>query len=198
VEETPFGPRLVPKGFWAGLASRVRFVGKQPPRYLAAVSTLVRRLLNGESAYDRWLRRQSSPYKYQDLEKWPRSAIREWLNNPNSFWFKVHAWNPEEDAASIQRQFARLLELTERREIRLYIVNLPEIVWNRERYRPGYYERYLALVQASIGRTPFLNLRDILEPEEFYDIGHATLPGAIRVTDRVVEFIKNQDGVGWR
>ena len=72
----------------------------------------------------------------------------------------------------------------------MIVVNLPEHPWNREGYRPEYYQNYLEVVQGALGDTPFLNLREFLELDEFYDVGHPTLAGAVHLSDRVVEFVE--------
>ena len=87
------------------------------------------------------------------------------------------------------KAFARLLEFTRGHGIELYVVNLPETVWVREGYRPGRYETYLRLVREALGETPLLDLRELLGPDEFQDATHTTRAGAVRVTDRVIQFI---------
>ena len=92
----------------------------------------------------------------------------------------------------IADRFGRLRDFAERREIRLYVINLPENIESRQLYDKGNYERYLALVRKNLGNTPYLDLREMFGPGEFYDVVHATLPGAKRVTERVIRFIKDQ------
>jgi hypothetical protein len=58
-------------------------------------------------------------------------------------------------------------------------------------YRGQNYQCYLDLIQRNLGSTPFLDLHAMLGPGEFYDVVHATLPGAKRVTQAVIEFIKD-------
>ena len=231
VEQTKDGSRLVSKNSWEGLLSRARFLFKQQPRYLAALSSLLSSFLDDNLPYEsfipefpkmrafrravslqafddflpalnyvrdiglganlgRWLRLYTSPYKYHHLVPLGPEVLQKWLHDPESFWFKGHAWNPAADAPMIHRQFRQLLELSTEWGMDTYVVNLPEHEWNRDGYQPGYYENYLKLVQMSLDNTPFLNLRDMLEPQSFYDVGHPTLPGAIRETDRVIEFIE--------
>lgn len=129
------------------------------------------------------------------LKPMPARIVWGWLHDPDSFWFKVHAWDPSADADLVRGQLERLRGFARRHGTRLFAVNLPEHRWNREGYRPGRYETYMSLVRGSLDGTPFLDLRELLEPDEFYDVGHATLAGARRVTDRVVEFMKVHDGV---
>jgi hypothetical protein len=38
----------------------------------------------------------------------------------------------------------------------------------------------------------------MLDPDEFYDAGHATLPGALRVSRRVIDFVRDHAGVARR
>jgi hypothetical protein len=60
----------------------------------------------------------------------------------------------------------------------------------RQTYERGRYQEYLALTREALGDTPFLNLRELLTPEEFYDLAHPTFEGAQRETDLVVKFVK--------
>jgi hypothetical protein len=232
VKQTSQGSYLIPKNKWEGFVSRARFLLKQQPRYLAALSTLLSRFLEDDLPYEaficvfpgrrafrstltlqslhdlfpalnyvrdvgvgttvgRWLRLYTSPYKYHHLVPLRPEVVYEWLHEPESFWLKVYVWDPVADAQMVRLQFARLLRFTGKHGIQLYVVNLPERDCNRNGYQPGYYAHYLTLVHLSLDDTPFLNLRDMLEPEEFYDVGHPTLSGAVRVTDRVIGFIKN-------
>jgi hypothetical protein len=138
----------------------------------------------------RWLRLYISPYRYHHRKPLQPEVLKAWLEDPNSFWFKGHVWNPKAEGQMVHTEFARLLEITRRWGTELYVVNLPEHEWNRKEYKPEYYNDYMKLVREALGSTPFLNLRTMLEPEEFFDVGHPTLSGAFSVTNRVIEFIK--------
>ncbi len=194
VEPTEHGTQLTPKLESESLLGLFRLLGKQQPRYRAAFAMLGDRLLVAaglQSGFNRLLQTYQSPYKYHHLLPWPAQAIKGWLRDPDSFWFKTHRWDPASDRALIRRQFQRLLRVMERHGTRLYVVNIPEHPLNREAYSAGRYETYLRIVRESLGDTPFLDLRELLGPGEFYDAGHPTLPGAVRVTERVLEFIRN-------
>jgi hypothetical protein len=83
----------------------------------------------------------------------PARIVWGWLHDPDSFWFKVHAWDPSADADLVRGQLERLRGFARRHGTRLFAVNLPEHRWNREGYRPGRYETYMSLVRgASTGR----------------------------------------------
>jgi hypothetical protein len=139
-----------------------------------------------------WNRRWTSPYKYHDLQPGPVEGLRAWLRSPGSFWRKVHSWNPETSQQMIVDRFGRLRAFTDKQKIHLYVINLPENIESRQLYEQGNYERYLSLVRKNLGDVPYLDLRQMLNPGEFYDVVHATLPGANRVTQRVIHFIKEQ------
>jgi hypothetical protein len=143
------------------------------------------------SALGRWLRVFISPYKYHYLPPMRPETIVEWLRDPGSFWVDVHAWDPQISESTIRFQFARLLEFTDRHKIQLYVVNLPENELSRSLYDPVNYQNYYNLVLDSLDNVPFLDLREMLSKEDFYDVMHVNLESALRVTDRVVEFIKN-------
>jgi hypothetical protein len=143
------------------------------------------------TALGRLTRLYISPYKYHHLAPIPIDDIRGWLYAPRSFWSEAREWNPADDALLIRRQFDQLLALAAHWNIRLYVVNLPEHPLVRESYKPGYYDQYLEAVQASLQATPFLDLREMIPADGFYDAGHLNLPSALRVTDRVIDFMKN-------
>lgn len=207
VKSGPEGSRLVPKSFAQGLLSQYRFSHKRTFRYRGALCALMGRFLVDNSSYERaheeysrsnlgeLMRFYTSPYKYHHLTPAPREELLEYINDPTSFWHQARAWDPEQDSALVRRQFARLNEILDRHDVQLYVVNLPEHPLNQVGYAPGRYESYLRLVRDCIGSTPFLDLRTMLSEEEFYDAGHATLPGAVRVTERVVHWLKDQNRV---
>jgi len=143
------------------------------------------------SAFGRWFRVYVSPYKYHYLEPMSRDDLRAWLLDPESFWVDVHSWDPDHDSSLVRTQMERLLALTRRCGISLYVVNLPENPVSRKLYRPEHYASYRKILLDSLGDTPFLDLREMLAENEFYDVVHATLPGALRVTDRVIRFVNN-------
>jgi hypothetical protein len=202
VELGPDGPRLVPKRLLDSLQARSRFLlFKQSRRYLSAAASVIRGNLPKDgppSWLSGWLQEYGSPYKFHLLPRVPPAEIQAYINRPTSFWFAVHRWEPDTDATAIRQEFDRLLAFTGRHGIGLYVVNLPESVWSREAYQPGRYERYEGLLRKSLGHTPFLDLRTMLGPDEFHDAGHATLPGALRVSRRVIDFVRDHAGVARR
>src|SRR5262249_22744714 len=144
------------------LQARSRFLlFKQSRRYLSAAASVIRVNLPKEATPSwliGWLQDYGSPYKFHLLPRIPPAEIQARINRPTSFSFAVHQWEPDTDATAIRQQFDRLLAFTGRHGIGLYVVNLPENVWNREAYPPRRYERYEKLLRESLGHTPFLDL----------------------------------------
>ncbi len=102
----------------------------------------------------------------------PEDGIKKWLAASGNFWDKVHSWHPERDRDRVTRDLRRLRDFRSRHGIELYVVNLPELSWNRVLYQPGRYEAYLDIVESALGETPFLDLRTFLPDDDFYDSAH--------------------------
>jgi hypothetical protein len=194
------GPRLKRKSFVQAANAWRKFRNKQAGRYQAALATVALRTLGTVSGGDEAARATSlgaklelaaSPYKFRELPPLTATDITGWMNEPDSFWGSVHAWDPTTDTARVRAQFARLHEIVRRHDIELYVINLPENRLSRERYEPENYQRYLDLVRACVGEAPFLDIREMLDESDFYDIVHATPHGAAKVTQRVIEFVKS-------
>jgi hypothetical protein len=78
----------------------------------------------------------------------------------------------------------------------LYVFSVPERAESRQLYEEKNYQRYVALVRENLGDTRYLDLRKMLNPWEFNDLVHPSLPGARRVTERVIRFIReHHDGM---
>jgi hypothetical protein len=138
------------------------------------------------------VRRWASPYKYHHLQPSGLTGLRIWLRDPGSWWRTVHSWNPATSQQMIADRFSRLRDFAANWEITLYVINLPENVESRKLYDAENYHQYLHFVKKSLATVPFLDLREMLTESEFYDVVHATLPGARRVTESVIHFIKDQ------
>jgi len=201
------GPRLVRKDQWDGIAARIRFAGKQPDRYRAAVCATLLRAFPQHDAADgaapagggpiarlaRGLDRCRSPYRWHGAPPLERDELEGWLKDPTSFWSATRRWNPDVDAKRIVPELRRLRAFAERHGITLHLVNLPEHPLFRNSFPPARYQGYLRLLQQGLGNVPCLNLHTALSASEFFDLGHATLPGAIRVTDLTIEFIRQHE-----
>jgi hypothetical protein len=133
---------------------------------------------------------QLSPYKYRGAGQAVRSMLMQGLDHGAS-WQKVWRWDPAGEGAAVRARLAQLIAFAERHHIELYALNLPEGSPNRVRYAPGQSEAYRALLDTALDTVPLLDLRCLLEDDEFIDAEHAILRGARRVTERVLGFMKD-------
>ena len=185
-------PTLVPRTFVESLKPRLALLRLQPDRYrrglFAIASRTATRLVPSLSAERRsWEPIAASKYfvgKYAS-----ESAIRKWLVTPGNYWDLVHSWEPDRDRARVTRELQMYRDFSAKYGLELYVVNLPELSWNRDLYKPGRYEAYLGIVKDALGPTPFLDLRTFLPDKLFFDDAHPTWEGAIRVSREVGSFI---------
>lgn len=194
-EVTADGPRLALKSAWESISARALFLTKQQTRYRASIAAQIMGLLP-ESGVTGSLKGRLAmkigPSKYRGLPPFSLEGIREWVQEPGGLWTQTHAWDPTLAEDGIRRRFAWLRAFANRHQIDLYVVNLPEHPYVREGYPPGRYETYSKLIRDVLMDTPFLDLRDYLKAEEFYDTSHALYPAAIRMSDRVIDFIRTE------
>lgn len=185
-------PTLVRRSFIESLKPRFALLQLQPDRYrrglFAIASRTATRLVPSLSAQRRsW--EPIAPSKYLVGKYASEAAVKKWLVTPGNYWDLVHAWEPERDRDRVTRELQMYRDFAAKYDIELYVVNLPELSWNRELYAPGRYETYLEVVRTALGTTPFLNLRTFLPDELFFDDAHPTWDGAIRVSREVGKFI---------
>lgn len=185
-------PGLAPKSALESARAHWDLLSLQPDRYrrglFAIASGLATKAMPSLSAEPRiWM--PIAPAKYLPGTPWPAEATKAWLVEPGNFWEAVHAWDPERDRERVTRELRMLLEYTSRHGIQLFVVNLPELSWNRDLYQPGRYEAYLAIVKTALGETPFLDLRTFLTDDEFFDDAHPNWTAGIRVSKHVATFI---------
>jgi hypothetical protein len=192
VDEGSHPPRLVQRSAIESWIARLSLLRLQPDRYRRGVFAVASRLAVGAvpalGAYQKsW--EPIMPAKYLEGKLSRESEIKKWLASPKSFWAAVHDWEPERDRARVMREVGLLLNYTRRHGIKLYVVNMPELSWNRDLYKPGRYEAYLDMVHSAFGNTPFLDLRTFLSDDEFFDDAHPVWHAGIRLSRRVGDFI---------
>jgi hypothetical protein len=192
VDDSTHPPTLVPRSFLESLEPRVALLSLQPDRYrrglFAIASRTATRIVPSLSAERRtW--EPISPSKYLVGRYASEADIRAWLRKPGNFWDLVHTWEPERDRERVTRELQLYRDFAAKHGVELYVVNLPELSWNRELYKPGRYEAYLDVVRQGLGDTPFLDLRTFLPDDLFFDDAHPTWKGAVRVSGKVGEFI---------
>lgn len=185
-------PRLEPKSAWESQLAWFRFRLRQQRRYQGTLKALLREALaaaNSPLADSPWLLRALSPAKYHGLEPVPLAETRAWLADPKGFWSAVHAWDPDEHRERVLRDVRGWRDFCREHGTTLYVVNMPEVSWNRDLYPAGRYERFLAVLREALADTPFLDLRMLVPDEEFYDSCHPTIEGCARVSDAVAAFV---------
>lgn len=192
VDESQHPPALVARSRIDSLRARFALLGMQPERYqrgiFAIASDLAIKAQPRLAANER-LWQPVRAGKYLRGKRWSPESLKKRMAMPAGLWASVHGWDPERDRDRVTRELRLLLDYTSRHGIALYVVNLPEMSWNRMFYEPGRYEAYLDVVRSALGPTPFLDLRTFLEDDDFYDSSHATWQGSIRVSKRVGDFI---------
>lgn len=215
---SPEVPRLTTKSSVVGTIDRMRFlIGKQQARYQAAVASLfidgatlqgaphemspvarrleqsgVARLLSLERPLEigtrNFAREIVSPYRYFSNVAWPDSMLTTWLDEKDSWWREVYAWDPAADS-SARLRIRKLLYFAALHHIEVFVVNLPEREISRQRYQPAHARAYDELLHTEFASTPLLDLRCALPENEFMDAEHALLDGAHVVTQRVIGFV---------
>jgi hypothetical protein len=184
-------PELVPRSAFGALRARVALLRLQPDRYRRGLYAIGRHVaIRLEPSLEARLDRGPiSASKYLVGRRGTEAGWRRWLATPGNHWDLVHNWDPERHRERVIRGLGLLRDYTRRHGIELYVVNLPEISWNRELYKPGRYEAYLEIVQTALGDTPFLDLRTFLADKDFFDEAHPSWPAGFRVSERVAAFI---------
>jgi hypothetical protein len=197
-------PRLVPKTPVAALMAWARFLEHQGRRYTAACRGVLRAALRRagppglELAERLRLDVGLTPSKYHHQPRRILERTIAWLDDPQSHWRVIHAWDPVPDRARVLADVGRLRALCERRGIALFVVAFPELSHSLQRYAPGHYEAYLALLREAFADVPRIDLTDLLPDEEFYDASHPTLAGAERITERAAELVAGASAGGSR
>ena len=191
VREGTHPPELVPRSAFGALHARLSLLRLQPDRYRRGLYAIARSaaIAVEPSLEGRLDRGPVSVAKYLEGKLASENETRQWLVTPGNHWELVHAWDPARHRERVAREIGLLLDYTKRHQVELYVVNLPELSWNRELYKPGRYEAYLDIVRTALGDTPFLDLRTFLADEDFFDDAHPVWRAGFRVSERVAAFI---------
>jgi hypothetical protein len=137
-----------------------------------------------------YLANEISPLRYSYDGRRSEDVLRARLENPESFWDEVFSWDPRPRAAETESRMVRLLDFATKREIEVFAVNLPENEICSAMYQPERYLAYRAVLESSLGDTPYLDLRSLLPRTELRDAVHVTLQGAERTTAAIVRLME--------
>jgi len=194
LESSPHG--LVAKDRFQSLVSRLHLAGHQGTRYRSAVRVLAQTAHEQpttEPWHPLWSQLGLTPAMNHKFESNDKQQYWDAVLRGRAWYWRLGSLQPSTRATTIRRDFANLLEISQTYGTELYVVNAPEGPWTELFYDDGVYDEYLLLVREAIGTTPFLNLRRFLVEDEFHDWAHANRLGAIRVSNRVVQFIEETD-----
>lgn len=184
-------PPLLQRTGLESIGARISMLRIQPDRYrrgLLAIASRIVTTVAPSLGDQRWTWVHTRPAKYL-VGRWEEKATKTWLAAPGNFWEAVHNWDPEQSRERVTRELEELLAFAAKYDMKLYVVNLPELSWNSSLFKPERYEAYLSIVKEALGTTPFLDLRTFLADEDFFDDAHPAWPAAIRVSRRVGQFI---------
>ncbi len=225
------GIALVPKGWFASLLARAKFVAsKGPERFRTALLALAYRWISdrtvgdrgsqssaggttGQSGIDRLLQNPAAArllrsvglsrvldHTVLELLAWRISPYKYSLNPPRQYgpevelqegvWKDIYMWNPLRDEPTTTARLRKFMEFANACGIEVWVVNLPERDVSRSQFDQANYESYLKLVKRSFGDKRFLDLKDFLRTDEFYDREHSLPAGSLRLTDAVIDEVR--------
>jgi hypothetical protein len=215
-------PKETLEGWWAGLRFATR---KQQPRYRSAVAALANLVLSGPGPnldlvvglpMMANVRNPFEPDSFGVFVRWiandPSTALRAWIaayvapyvhhyhpkmgyHLPMGGEGGIGFWDPASDGEMVTRQLVRLRELAEDRDIRLFVVMVPEHPAARAQIAPERDVVMLALARRALGDTPFIDLRARFEADAFVDDGHIRPWAARLVTKEVIRAIEADGGL---
>lgn len=133
-----------------------------------------------------------SPYKYSLKRPLEFDLVtrEEFVPNPDSWWSLVYDWSPRKTEAQVRAQLKRFADFVNRHGIRVLVVNLPERNVSRVLFDADNYRAYLDLVRDELAGLDFVNLREFLDDDAFYDREHTTTAGSIRLTDEIIRRLR--------
>lgn len=162
---------------------------KQPLGKQLVNGTRFRRAMEYDfSAVLAWL---ISPYKYRLDPAVEAETLVEWANAEDSWWKQVYSWDPQTTRDETRAVLVRTRDFAATHDIRLLVVNLPERDISRRKFDAANYRRYLELVSDVVGADNFVDLREYLQGDEFYDLEHTVYPGSLRLTNKVIEILRD-------
>lgn len=129
---------------------------------------------------------KSSPYKYRLSAPRDPEEMIEWANHEKSWWREVYSWNPKATEKKTLQSLRRFRKFLDTHHIKLLVVNMPERDVSRTMFNDENYGNYIALVKNSFGEGRFLDLREFLRPDEFFDFEHSVYSGSLRFTREVI------------
>lgn len=128
-----------------------------------------------------------SPYKYSLS---PPIQYRPEANLRTGWWKDVYQWNPLREEQATTASLKRFTDFADACGIEVLVVNLPERDVSRAQFDNANYESYVDLARKAFGDKRFLDLREFLRTDEFYDREHSIARGSLRLTDAVIDELR--------
>jgi hypothetical protein len=196
---------LVEKGPVGWLLGHLRALGHSGIRYRRAVyatGLAAKARVTGTNVRVEYQKYGLVPSRFYDQLPLDKQQYYDWartgknIQRSFAYFMALRRMDTRAQRPAIIRDFARLRRVAERAHARVLVVNMPEGGWARSGfYDPGIHETYMAVLREAIGDLPFLDLRDALPDDAFFDWMHPTRRGGRVLTRKVAETVR-QLGVG--
>jgi hypothetical protein len=196
---------LVEKSFAPSLLGRVRLAAHSGVRYQRAVRAAllaVRARVRGEDLDALFRAYGLVGSRFFDTEPLDKQQYYEWARTGTgilpsmAYFFKLRTMDARTQRDVIVGHFERLRAIADRNDCRILVVNMPEGGWARRLfYKPGIYEAYMDVLREAVGDLPFVDLREELPDEGFFDWMHPTRDAALRLSRRVAAEIRQRTSV---
>lgn len=188
---------LVEKNAFEGALARLRLAAHSGGRYRAAIAAtrvgLEARLFGG-SLEDMLMKRSLVGSRFFDREPRDKQQYYEAARAGEGQYAAIRGIDPRLQREAILREFARLREIAARSGTRVIVVNMPEGGWVRESfYDPGIHEAYMRVLREALGELPFLDLREALPDDGFFDWSHPTHESGLQLSRMVAEELRRLD-----
>jgi hypothetical protein len=193
---------LVAKGFAASLLSRVRLAAHSGVRYqraVRAVALAIRAQVRGEDRDALFRAHGLVGSRFFDTEPLDKRQYYEWARTGTGilpsmeYFFKLRTMDARMRRGAIVRQFERLRAIASRNDCRILVVNMPEGGWARQLfYKPGIHEAYMEVLREAVGDLPFVDLREELPDDGFFDWMHPTRDAALTLSRKVAAEIRQR------
>ncbi len=193
---------LVEKSFAASLLSRIRLAAHSGVRYQRAFRALllaVRARIRGEDLDALFRAHGLVGSRFFDTQPLDKQQYYEWARTGTGilpsmeYFFELRTMDARTRRAAIIGQFERLRAIAARNDCRILVVNMPEGGWARQLfYKPGIHEGYMEVLREAVADLPFVDLREELPDDGFFDWMHPTRDAALTLSRKVAAEIRQR------
>lgn len=193
---------LVEKSLAASLLGRARLAAHSGVRYQRAVRAMLlaaRARIRGEDLDTLFRAHGLVGSRFFDTRPLDKQQYYEWARTGTGilrsmeYFFELRTMDARTKRATIVGQFERLRAIAARNDCRILVVNMPEGGWARQLfYKPGIHEAYMEVLGEAVGDLPFVDLREELPDDGFFDWMHPTRDAALTLSRRVAAEIRQR------